>query len=86
MKIIDKRTPTADTEFGKVSVGTVFECVLNGKVVLCLKIRPLSWVENTFCFDDGQNIGLGLTHKIHELNAHLVIEGRNKNVLLQIYK
>lgn len=81
MKVTDKRTPNTNAkEFGEVPVGTVFEFPIGSEGAeyyrFCMKIESSDYDNNTIDVEDCTTFYTAPNEKIHELNAHLVIEGR----------
>ena len=79
MKIVDKRTPTATKEFGELPIGTVFEFPSGSEGAefgACMKIASSDFEDNSIDLEGCVVFTTEPNEKIHELNAHLVIEGR----------
>lgn len=80
MKIIDKRTLTATKDFGELPIGTVFEFPVGSQQAecfgICMKINSADCDDNTIDLEDCTIFNTEADTKVYELNAHLVIEGR----------
>ena len=80
MKIVDKRTMTATEEFGELPIGAVFEYPVGSRendwYNACLKINSADCDDNAFDLEDGTTFTVAPNVQVCELNAHLVIEGR----------
>lgn len=80
MKVVDKRAPTATKEFGELPIGAVFEFPVDSEKAeyfgVCMKIASADCDENAFDLEDCCTFSLEANTQVCELNAHLVIEGR----------
>ena len=80
MKIIDKRPPTATKEFGELLIGTIFEFPVGSDKAdyfgICMKINSADCDDNTIDLEDGTIFDTEADTNVCELNAHLIIEGR----------
>ena len=80
MTIIDKRISTQTKEFGELPIGAVFEFPVDSDKAdyfgICMKIFSADCDENAFDLEDCCVFSLDANTQVCELNAHLVIEGR----------